>query len=171
MLQAKPFDGQIVIAIHEGADPSWVAPDGTLSSQWEQLAGLRETLDRYDARLLPQFGADRQWRLRERDVKENRLDLSRFYRLAGRDGATAEEFVRRLREQDRLDAIVDELAKHKDVVQYVYFRPHPTPASALVEPPEPTPDFSSQQGYLGPAPEGVDAFFAWQVGGALTTVP
>jgi len=40
------------------------------------------------------------------------------------------------------------------------------PLASPLPPEAPTPDFTDQQGYLGPSPDGVDAFFAWtQPGG------
>src|SRR5207302_7604609 len=68
-----------------------------------------------------------------------------------------------------LEAIAADLAEHP-VLQAVYIKPPSTVpqlnpmAPAPAPPPPSTPDFSPRQGYLDPAPGGIDARFAWQQG-------
>lgn len=80
-------------------------------------------------------------------------DLSRYYRVET-DAA-------------RLDAVAEKLLGH-DAVVGAYVKPPAEPPQRLndMEPapedaPPATPDFSARQGYLDPAPGGIDARFAW----------
>jgi Subtilase family len=64
---------------------------------------------------------------------------------------------------------VDQL-NNADYVEVAYFSPAPVPAlweaPAILESPAATPNYVPLQGYLGPAPGGVDALYAWtQPGG------
>ena len=161
MFQFEPFDGQFVVGLDARADPTSVAPDGSIS---DELEGLRGTLERFGARLVPLFGA-RQGPLRDLELQAQRLDLSRFYFLVGADGTSAEMYVRRLREHGEIDALRDALLEYRGVIEFAYFRPVAVPANAVI--PDTTPDFSPLQTYLGPAPYGIDAVYArnWGPGG------
>jgi hypothetical protein len=83
--------------------------------------------------------------------------LSRYYRVHAPD--------------ERLEALATAVRRHR-AVETVYIKPSPEPAVVLnpmqpaaAEPPTATPDFTGNQGYLDPAPGGVDARFAWTVAG------
>ncbi|HEX6863518.1 MAG TPA: pre-peptidase C-terminal domain-containing protein, partial [Thermoanaerobaculia bacterium] len=82
-------------------------------------------------------------------------DLDLYYELRLKPGVTAGEVA------DLLDALN---ALHS--VEIAYAEPPAHPASLDgAEPPAPTPDFQSMQGYLNPAPQGVDALYAWTLAG------
>ncbi|MGB1283008.1 MAG: hemopexin repeat-containing protein [Polaribacter sp.] len=64
-------------------------------------------------------------------------------------------------EVNNLEKMRDELLKN-DLVEAAYIKPAATdPGRADLT----TPDFSANQGYLNPAPRGLDAKFAWNFGG------
>lgn len=72
--------------------------------------------------------------------------------------------------EDELEEIAKELTE-LDVVEAAYIKPPAMPASlnemapCREEPPSLTPDFTSRQLYLNPAPEGIDAKYAWKFHG------
>jgi hypothetical protein len=76
-------------------------------------------------------------------------DLNSYYQIQTHDYATAMK-------------IIDDLNQNP-IVENAYIRPKSYPAS--VDIPPPTPDFMPLQGYLEPAPGGVDAYYAWTVPG------
>jgi hypothetical protein len=71
------------------------------------------------------------------------------------------------------DERLDELAERPQVyaVEAAYVKPPAEPAEMRLnemmprneEPPTHTPDFTSRQDYLGPAPVGIDARYAWSL--------
>lgn len=67
---------------------------------------------------------------------------------------------------ERLDDLAEQL-RQMDVIEAAYVKPALQPACIELplpqqeEPPQQTPDFTPRQGYLNPAPEGVDANYAW----------
>lgn len=88
-------------------------------------------------------------------------DLSVFYRIDAHD--------------DRLENLAEQFRK-LDFVSLVYIKPVPelpvikiTGVPSPAAPPSITPDFVGLQGYLDPAPGGIDARFAWSLGGGLGT--
>ena len=77
------------------------------------------------------------------------------------------------KDQD-LEALRDQLEKHPSVAAAYIKRPGQPPALVArgyarammpVLAASDTPDFTSRQGYLGPAPVGVDALYAWRIRG------
>src|SRR5829696_1995994 len=78
-------------------------------------------------------------------------DPNLYYALASDRVAVAEA-------EELLDSL-NRLA----VVELAYPQPKSRPASSVSTPA--TPDFSGSQGYLGPAPGGVDARYAWSLPG------
>ncbi|MFF0064410.1 S8 family peptidase [Streptomyces sp. NPDC005279] len=90
-------------------------------------------------------------------------DLSLFYRVRG-GGDRTEELTARLAALPEI-----ETAYLKPGAVPARTAPHGAPAKArpeeakrLKEGAPATPDFTGRQGYLAPAPEGVDAYWAWQ---------
>jgi hypothetical protein len=85
-------------------------------------------------------------------------DLSVYYRVEAPD--------------DRLEQLAERL-RQLDAVEAAYVKPPAEPAQMrlndmaprMEEPPAHTPDFTARQGYLGPAPTGIDAHYAWTVPG------
>lgn len=75
--------------------------------------------------------------------------------------------------EDKLDELAEQLAE-QDMIEAAYVKPPAEPAATAElndmlpspeEAPPATPDFTSRQIYLNAAPAGVDARFAWTVGG------
>jgi Subtilase family len=145
--------GQLIVCVTRDA-LTHVTPEGDVAEglQLSELLGDR-------SRLRPLF-SESQARLRQQAAYLRPRfgpaipDLSRFYLVETND-------------PDRRrnpDAFADELAA-VDLVETAYFKPWPALASNGA-PPFPTPDFTALQDYLGPAPDGVDAYYAWtQPGG------
>lgn len=104
---------------------------------------------------------------RERELSDGQIDhlqkMDRFYWI----DAPKEELLR---------TIAGVLKPLKKVVETVYFKPVDQPMQspayrAKVTPPSrKTKDFTTLQGYLGPAPEGVGAREAWHAGGDGTGI-
>jgi hypothetical protein len=72
---------------------------------------------------------------------------------------------------DQLDDLAQQI-RENEAFETVYFKPLaelPMPVNDMLpsatQPPSATPDFTSRQGYLGPAPAGVNATLAWSVRG------
>ena len=133
-----------------------------LSAAGESVSDLGRLLSKHGATMAPIFGPTEE-RVMARlaafaDVAQAPMeDLSVFYRVE----APAERLVE-LRE--RLSA--------SELVEAAYVKPGVElprindMAAAPEEPPPATPDFSTRQNYLDPAPNGVDARWAWtQAGG------
>ncbi|MBI2060974.1 MAG: PKD domain-containing protein [Nitrospirae bacterium] len=78
-------------------------------------------------------------------------DLNLYYSFKLSDSVDPEAFI------NALSAL--------DVVEVVYFEPVPEPAHTTGDNPPQTPDFFPKQGYLNPAPQGVDALHAWTIAG------
>jgi serine protease len=72
-------------------------------------------------------------------------DLSLWFTITLNDGVDAVDFMAKL--------------KLLDTVELVEPAPLPAPPPAI------TPDFTSSQGYLGPATNGIDALYSWRVPG------
>src|SRR5215207_6105163 len=150
--------GQIVVCITAEA-VSAVAPAG--SAVDDRGDELQEVLGD-TARLQPLFD-ESQARLRQyADDARGRHgpgipDLSRFYRVELDDEATRrspEALVERLQASNLVKAAY---FKHRHELAE-RTRPRTAPDA---EPALRTPDFTELQGYLGPAPAGIDARFAW----------
>ncbi len=84
----------------------------------------------------------------EGDKSASLPDLNSYYQVAVDDYAAAKEIINSI--------------KNHPAVEKAYIRPKSYPASDI---PPTTPDFTSEQGYLNPAPDGVDAYYAWNVPG------
>jgi hypothetical protein len=78
-------------------------------------------------------------------------DLNNYYMLTLPEGLDVGTFI------DALNAM--------DIVEIAYPEPIPQPAHVPSDIPPKTPKFESSQGYLNPAPTGVDALYAWTQGG------
>ncbi len=94
----------------------------------------------------------------EKRVGESRsgrelADLNLFYRFHVQ------------RHRDPLDALESILSLPQ--VETAYFAPRPAPSPTDLPPVTPT--FNGQQNYLGPAPQGVDAQYAWSLPGGRGT--
>lgn len=98
----------------------------------------------------------------ERKINKPVPDLSNYYHVVAPD--------------DRLDALAERF-RELDVVEAAYVKPSAEPpvwsdSESIVltkvkadEPPAATPNFTPRQGYLNIAPEGIDAYYAWNLAG------
>ena len=138
------------VKFHEGTAIR-LEPQGFVSSTGADLAALRAVLDAYPGtHSEPLFGRPPQLLALEKEVLERRsgrtlADKALYYRM-------------RPPELVELAALIDDL-NALDIVQRAYAEPLPMP-------PPVTPDFTDQQGYLDPAPSGIDATVADEVCGA-----
>ncbi|MEU2949936.1 MULTISPECIES: S8 family peptidase [Streptomyces] len=134
-----------------------VGTDGVRSASGADTSALAMFLTDEQIALEPLFGReDRPARVPQGTSREALPDLSRFYRVRG-GGERAPELSARL-------AALPE-------VETAYVKPGAVPASLtgrdeetikrLKEGAPATPDYTGRQGHLRPAPEGVDAFWAW----------
>ncbi|MFE0104971.1 S8 family peptidase [Streptomyces sp. NPDC059009] len=142
--------------------------EGVRSAAGSDLSALNMFLSDEQLALEPLFGNEErvQGAAPPADGGEPVPDLAQFYRVRGGAGR-AEELRARLAALPGVDT--------------AYVKPGAVPASygPIGQPPPPesfgerdetrrrkegavTPDFTSRQGYLRPAPEGVDAPWAWQ---------
>jgi hypothetical protein len=92
---------------------------------------------------------------------EEAHDLSLFYQVDASD--------------EELDDLAEQL-QAMDAIAAAYVKPPAEPAVVVIEEepdaaeaPAVTPDFTSRQTYLGPAPVGVDAHYAWTLSGGRGT--
>jgi serine protease len=86
----------------------------------------------------------------ERTARVELAYLTNYYVLDFAPSASAENAARLVNELNRLDS-----------VEIAYIAPVPENAQSN----EPTPDYAPKQGYLMPAPKGIDAQYAWQHAG------
>jgi subtilisin family serine protease len=150
------------------ASPPSAAGPQLLEAPGSSVAAMKSALESFGGALRPLFGVSEQrMSLRQDEVGRLRAtapsasarshsrkpaDLTRFYGVVARD-------------QDLED--IQQKLLDVDAVETAYIKPPadvPTlnamqPSGTL--PPLVTPDFSDRQKYLGPAPVGVDARFAW----------
>jgi hypothetical protein len=106
-----------------------------------KLAHWRKMFD-MDDRLLANFRINAEIRR-----KRQSSDLANYYIFRLQDGEQGELLVDRLNELD--------------VVELAYLAPIPKGADVAPA----TPNFQNRQGYLGPAPRGIDATYAWTIRG------
>jgi hypothetical protein len=148
------------------------------------VTNLNKTLRKGSARLRPLFGkteermqaavaslATTRSTMGETSQQPEMPDLHLYYEVEARD--------------EVLDDLAEQLAGLPTIAG-AYVTPAPQPAAVataeavpfaegmedinvMVASPDPvppvTPDFAARQGYLGPAPEGIDAFYAWTLAG------
>ena len=128
----------------------------------DDLGGIRNVLQQfpgvYVERLFarPELALAEQKRRLQQTTRRNLPDLNLWYRLIVPSGVDAEA----------LSASLNELP----IVQIAYLEPLPAPPPGAVSrpAPDPTPDFEPLQNYLDPAPDGIDARFAWTVPGGTS---
>jgi len=151
----------VVIAKHEAGLRA--TREGVASMELD-VSPLKEFLESEGVTLQPLFG-----------VREERLENTAA-RLASEIGAEVPDlsvYYRVEAPDERLDSLAEQL-RELEVIEAAYVKPPAeipeelqinvmTPLSE--EPPVHTPDFTSRQGYLNPAPEGIDARYAWTLPG------
>ena len=132
-----------------------------VTAEAADASALAGALESAGARLRPLFG-----------VREDRLRYEAFVTAAETGAAPPDLSVYyRVEGADDAEALADRL-RDVDVVETAYVKPPAEPPQlndmtpVEDEPPAHTPDFTPRQGYLDPAPGGIDARFAWtQPGG------
>src|SRR5215475_11494293 len=130
-------------------------PGGLASVAGADVASLNDICARYGGTMRPLFG-----------VSEDRLIHERMSHGAAADLPNLSVYYHVDAPAERLDDIVRELREHP-LVEAAYVKPPAEPPQrstlppAAEEPPAATPDFIGLQGYLGPAPGGIDAHHAW----------
>ena len=140
-------------------------PDGVASATGFDVGGLSSVLDSYGATLTPLFGPS-----------EGRTQADDGVRAAGA-GPAPHLFYHVDAPDENLDELAEELLK-QDAVEAAYVKPAGEPPSAPLaefdlnvmrpsseDAPAVTPDFSTRQAYLDPAPGGIDARYAWTLAG------
>ncbi|CCK31296.1 serine protease [Streptomyces davaonensis JCM 4913] len=125
---------------------------GVRSAAGADVSALNMFLDDEQLALEPLFGSEE--RVQQSPSADPENDLAVFYRVRGGEGRAAEL-------RSRIAALPG--------VDTAYVKPGAVPATLhseedrrLKEGAAVTPDFGSRQGYLRPAPEGIDAHWAWQ---------
>lgn len=158
-------------------------PEGIASTAGVDITPLANLLALENASLELLFG-ENEARLQQSvaslspEAREGVPDLSIYYRVKA-DDEKLDGLASRLLEQNAVEA-----AYIKPPVELAVMRAVPRQQEAVIssesinrmqpradEAPAITPDFTSRQGYLNMAPEGIDARYAWtQLGGAGTGV-
>lgn len=167
---------------YQGAEPELIVvaraearlradTQGVRSASGADISALNMFLSDEQLALEPVFGSEERTRSALPPQPEGPAgggrgtlpDLSLFYRVRG-GGDRTEELTARLAALPEI-----ETAYLKPGAVPARTAPHGAPAKAqpeeakrLKEGAPATPDFTGRQGYLAPAPEGVDAYWAWQ---------
>lgn len=130
--------------------------EGVRSVAGADVSALNMFLTDEQLALEPLFGSEERLQQAQAVGGEDVPDLALFYRVRGGE-SRAEELRARMAALPGIDT--------------AYVKPGAVPASIgqvgedsgrLKEGAPVTPDYSGRQGYLRPAPEGVDAYWAWQ---------
>jgi hypothetical protein len=136
-----------------------VRAEGVRSAAGADVSALNMFLSDEQLALEPLFGSEERLRQSAATSAGSGPDLALFYRVRG-----IEDRAQELR--SRIAALPE--------IDTAYVKPGAVPASVgsvgqssddsqrLKEGAPVTPDFTSRQGYLRPAPEGIDAYWAWQ---------
>lgn len=132
-----------------------------ITAEAVNAAPLAKAIGAADAELRPLFGASEQHLRSEAaaigaETGATPPDLSVYYRAEGAKDPSA--LARKLAGLDFV-----ETAYVKPPAEPPHLWSELTPLAE--EPPSTTPDFTSRQGYLDPAPNGVDARYAWTLPG------
>ncbi|MFC9847092.1 S8 family peptidase [Streptomyces sp. NPDC060223] len=136
--------------------------EGVRSAAGADVSALNMFLSDEQLSLEPLFGSEERLRQSTAAATESGPDLALFYRVRGVE-SRAQELRSRIAALPEIDT--------------AYVKPGAVPASVgsvgraaesaddsrrVKEGAPVTPDFTSRQGYLRPAPEGIDAYWAWQ---------
>ena len=126
--------------------------EGVRSAAGADVSALNMFLSDEQLALEPLFGSEERLQQSAVPGAEDVSDLARFYRVRGG--------------QDRAQELRARIAALPGI-DTAYVKPPAVPATVdddrrLKEGAPVTPDFTGRQGYLRPAPEGIDAHWAWQ---------
>jgi subtilisin family serine protease len=167
-----PLQGQrelIVIAKQQAGLTT--TKDGITSATGANVAPLRDLLSSEGISLQPLFGASEEGLRNEAEAMRSSAGADT---PASLDLIKLSLFYRAIAPDDRLEALADSLRK-QDVVDAAYVKP---PVELAASVPRKaigkifskfmetsTPNFTDRQIYLNPAPEGIDARYAWTIAG------
>ncbi|WP_433918302.1 S8 family serine peptidase [Streptomyces canus] len=126
--------------------------EGVRSAAGADVSALNMFLSDEQLALEPLFGSEERLQQSAAPGAEDVPELARFYRVRGGEDRAAEL-------RARIAALPG--------IDTAYVKPPAVPATVdddrrQKEGAPVTPDFTSRQGYLRPAPEGIDAHWAWQ---------
>ncbi len=137
--------------------------DSTASAESVTKSPLMKLLQAYNATIKPLFGKNEgrlnaEARLLSETIGKDVPNLSVYYSVES--------------SESNLERLADQL-RSLDGVETAYIKPPAQPASMMMrtvtakseEPPLSTPNYVVRQGYLDPAPIGVDAKYAWNIPG------
>ena len=178
----KFVDGARIREENASADRRMKTDKQTLLSRLEALKPQLETLDEYDRDLLKRRnltldGVERQM-TKARDALKTRnivhwrkvfeiddgllasLRINAEIRKKRQSSDLANYYVFQLQDGEQGEQLVDRL-NELDVVELAYLAPIPKDADV----PPTTPSFQNRQSYLGAAPGGIDAKYAWTIPG------
>ena len=178
----KFVDGARIREENASADRRMKTDKGTLMSRLESLKPQLATLDGYDRDLLKRRNltsneVERQMRkarnvLKARNIVHWRkvfeiddrllanLRINAEIRKKRQSSDLANYYVFKLQDGEQGEQLVDRL-NELDVVELAYLAPIPVNADI----PPTTDSFQKSQDYLNPAPEGIDAIYAWTIPG------
>ncbi|MBI3950685.1 MAG: S8 family serine peptidase [Acidobacteria bacterium] len=128
-------------------DPSHIADQ---VSTFNQIVAAAPITDVARLFLLPEEELDQERRQAQKMSGRKLADLNLYYRLS----------IDPNRNPDSLLKPVDSL----DIIEHAYLEPRITLAGEM-NPSSMTPDLTLEQSYLNPAPQGIDAHYAWSVPG------
>jgi Subtilase family len=144
----------IQIKFKENTDAKLSLDSHISSNTGIDLSNVENILKKYDTKLERAFDETEESLMAEaRDSKSHGIDLpdlSRYYVAYTHDKEKAVKLTQELSKEESIDST--------EVI------PSPVPASIDL-----TISFVNRQGYLGPAPGGVDAHFAWTIPGGKGT--
>ena len=159
--RVRPLATDRELIVIAASDEAAAAPARAGAGRARRGRSLNAVLSRAGAQLRPLFG-----------VSPERLRVERDRMRAGAVAPRLEMFYKVEAPDERLDELAAELLLQPSVVA-AYVKPQtelPIMLNSMTAnaaaPPALTPSFTDRQGYLGPAPVGIDAWFAWtQPGG------
>jgi hypothetical protein len=115
-----------------------------------QIVAARPGLDVSRLFLLPEERLDHERQAGEQMSRHALADLNLYYQLTVSSGADVDWLL------EELNAL--------DIIEHAYLEPRIELAGRNSRLPR-SPDFRSEQGYLNPAPQGIDAYYAWTLPG------
>lgn len=148
-----PGDGRVIIKFTDEAGVRLTGP-GLVSRSGADLGPVGEVLSAFGHPVLE--------RLFARSPETIDRELAEARRRSGRALADLNGYYETVVSPELVPRFIEELERCP-AVQTAYPAPPAVPPPGDIPPT--TPDFAAQQGYLGPAPGGIDAHYAWTVPG------
>ncbi len=159
-MPTRTTPGRELIVVARSEASLRASAGGVKSLAGRDVADLTHALQAASAVMVPLFGA----------TEEKLVAKSSMMKSAGIEVPQLSKYYRVHAADDRLDALADALATSAHV-SAAYVKPPVYPAelndmvTKAAEAPPTTPDFGGRQGYLDPAPDGIDARYAWTLPG------